>query len=171
MFGIGFSELIIILIIALVVVGPERLPGLARQAGSFVRQLRQMYNQVREQARAELGPDFDEFERNLHELRALDPRQQVRDFGRSMLNDLSADAPEIKQAMSAPKLNLDQIGRSVLQDDLLDRPLSESLKPSADSAAPSQVTANGVAAPPPSPDEPVAAPAATPQPETTGHYE
>lgn len=170
MFGIGFPELIVIVIIALVVVGPERLPGMARQAGQVVREIRKMYDQVREQARSEIGPDFDEFERNLRELRSLDPRQQVRDFGRSMLNDLSSDAPEIKQALNTPKLSLNQLGRSVLQDDLLDQPLNQSLKPSADSAPPASngsPAASTAADPPEAEVEPVA----RPKPEPTGHYE
>lgn len=191
MFGIGFTELLIILVIALVVVGPERLPGLARQLGHFVREIRKMYDQVREQARAEIGPEFDEFERNLREIRALDPRQQVRDFSRSMLDDLSADAPEIKQVMNAPKLNLDQLGRSVLQDDLLDQPLSESLRSEAEGSRGSPPV-NGSVAAPTAPatanataSSPAAAPAtsstspaeaAAPRPvrhevESTGHYE
>lgn len=165
MFGIGFTELLIILVIALVVVGPERLPGLARQAGMFVREIRKMYDQVREQARAELGDDFDEFERNLHELRALDPRQQIRDFSRSVINDLSTDAPEIKQVLDQPKLNLDQLGRSVLQDDLLDRPLSESLRADA-SAAPEPP-----ATPPASPSASAAVRPVTHEAESNGHYE
>lgn len=192
MFGIGFTELLIILVIALVVVGPERLPGLARQLGSFVREIRKMYDQVREQARAEIGPEFDEFERNLREIRSLDPRQQVRDFSRSMLDDLSADAPEIKQVLNAPKVNLDQLGRSVLQDELLDQPLSESLRTTAErspvsasvnGSAPvaptAPVAANGTAASPSAP--PVtssSSPADTSAPqsvrhevESTGHYE
>lgn len=192
MFGIGFTELLIILVIALLVVGPERLPALARQLGSFVREIRKMYDQVREQARAEIGPEFDEFERNLREIRSLDPRQQVRDFSRSMLDDLSADAPEIKQALNAPKVNLDQLGRSVLQDELLDQPLSESLRPTAESspgsasvkegglvAPATPVAANG---PAPSPSAPPvtssSSPADTSAPQTvrhevesTGHYE
>lgn len=189
MFGIGFTELLIILVIALLVVGPERLPGMARQLGHFVREIRKMYDQVREQARAEIGPEFDEFERNLREIRSLDPRQQVRDFSRGLMDDLSADAPEIKQVMSAPKLNLDQLGRSVLQDDLLDRPLSESLRSEAESspAAPgasstSAVTStpiNGTAASPSaSPAASTGSSADVPAPravrhevESTGHYE
>ncbi len=127
MFGIGFSELVLILIVALVVVGPERLPGLARQLGTIVRDLRRMYANLR----SDLGPEFDDIEESIRELRALDPRQQVRDFSRNLLDDLSADAPELKQLANAPKLNLEQLGRDVLQDDLLDKPLAETRAPEA----------------------------------------
>ncbi len=127
MFGIGFSELVLILIVALVVVGPERLPGLAHQLGTVVRDLRRMYANLR----ADLGPEFDDIEQSIRELRALDPRQQVRDFSRNLLDDLGADAPELKQLANAPKLSLEQLGRDVLQDDLLDKPLAETRAPEA----------------------------------------
>ena len=42
MFGIGPTELIVILVIALIVVGPERLPQLAGQVGKAIRDFRQM---------------------------------------------------------------------------------------------------------------------------------
>ena len=40
MFDIGFWELMLVFVIALVVLGPERLPGAARQAGLWVRRIR-----------------------------------------------------------------------------------------------------------------------------------
>lgn len=121
MFGIGFTELVIILIIALVVVGPEKLPELGRTIGKTVRDLRRVYANLR----AELGPEFDDIEQGIRDLRALDPRQQARDFSRNLIDDLSKDAPELKQAANAPKLNWEQLSRDVLKDDLLDKPLSE----------------------------------------------
>lgn len=169
MFGIGLPELIIIIIVGLVVLGPERLPELARQLGTFVRDVRRMYGNLRSQ----LGPEFDEIEQGIRELRTLDPRQQVRDYGRTLLSDLSTDAPELTQIASAPKLNLEQIGRDVLRDDVLDKPLAESTgAPTTESAGPptngaaADGATNGaksVATPAPS--------ATAPEIETTGHYE
>lgn len=40
--GIGFGEMIVIALVAIFVVGPDRLPGAARSAGRLVRQLRQL---------------------------------------------------------------------------------------------------------------------------------
>lgn len=121
MFGIGFTELVLILVIALIVVGPERLPELGRQLGKVVRDLRRMYGNLR----AELGPDFDEIEQGIRELRSLDPRQQLRDYSRNLLDDLSNDVPEVKQLASTPRVDLERLGRDVLHDDLLDKPLAE----------------------------------------------
>lgn len=47
MFGIGFTELIVIAVVALVVVGPKRLPDVMKQAGRFFVQMRRTANDVR----------------------------------------------------------------------------------------------------------------------------
>ncbi len=122
MFGIDATEFIIILIIMLIVLGPERLPEVARQAGSMVRTVRQMYTNVR----AEMGPEFDDFERGVRDLRALNPREQVRNYSRNLIDNVSAEVPEVKQLSNAPKINLDQAARDLLRDDVLDKPLQES---------------------------------------------
>jgi sec-independent protein translocase protein TatB len=117
MFGIGFWEFLLILIVALLVFGPERLPELARQVGTMIRDLQRMYTNLR----AEIGPEFDEFERNIRDLRQIDPRRQVRSYGQSLLNDLSQDAPELKQIATASKRDIERYGRELLGDDLLDQ--------------------------------------------------
>ena len=73
MFGIGFSEILVIAFIAVLVFGPDRLPDVARQAGRMVRQLRQFATNARDELRAELGPEYADLE-----LTDLDPRAIVR---------------------------------------------------------------------------------------------
>jgi sec-independent protein translocase protein TatB len=46
MFDIGFWELVVIAVVALLVVGPERLPGLARTAGTWIGKVRRFVNSV-----------------------------------------------------------------------------------------------------------------------------
>ncbi len=48
MFDIGFLEIMVILIIALLVIGPERMPELARKIGSFMGRMRRFINSVKE---------------------------------------------------------------------------------------------------------------------------
>ena len=46
MFGIGIVEIFIILVVLLVVLGPERLPDAARHVGLFVRKIRQFMHEI-----------------------------------------------------------------------------------------------------------------------------
>jgi sec-independent protein translocase protein TatB len=73
MFGIGIPEVLVILVVALFVFGPDRLPEFARQAGRVVRQVRKMSQQARDDIRKELGPEYADFE-----LTDLDPRRVIR---------------------------------------------------------------------------------------------
>ena len=75
MFGIGLPELMVIFVVAIFVFGPDRLPDFARQAGRFVRQVRQFTQSARNDIRSELGPEFADFE-----LSDLDPRNAVRKY-------------------------------------------------------------------------------------------
>lgn len=62
MFGIDFSEVLLIFAIALVVLGPKRLPGLAQRIGRWIGRARAMARQFREQLEAEtntLREDID----------------------------------------------------------------------------------------------------------------
>lgn len=47
MFDIGFSELLVIAVVALLVLGPERLPGAARTVGALLRKARQSFESVK----------------------------------------------------------------------------------------------------------------------------
>ena len=75
MFGIGLPEFMVIAVVAVIVFGPDRLPDFARQAGRLVRQVRQFTQAARDDLRAELGPEFADFE-----LTDLDPRRAVRKY-------------------------------------------------------------------------------------------
>jgi sec-independent protein translocase protein TatB len=66
MFGTGF-ELLLILIVALLVVGPERLPKVARQAGLWVGRARTMVQSLRAQFEEEI--ELDELKRDTENLR------------------------------------------------------------------------------------------------------
>ena len=54
MFDVGFSELLIIAVVALLVLGPERLPRAARMAGAFVRRARAQWESVQAELEREL---------------------------------------------------------------------------------------------------------------------
>ena len=62
MFGIGFSEFLIIAIVAIVIVGPERLPGMARTIGRFAWEMRRAWDDVRQTVRDEVMQASEPFE-------------------------------------------------------------------------------------------------------------
>jgi sec-independent protein translocase protein TatB len=57
MFDMGFTELMLIGIVALVVIGPERLPGVARTAGKYVGRLKRFMTTVKADVEQELRAD------------------------------------------------------------------------------------------------------------------
>jgi sec-independent protein translocase protein TatB len=78
-FGINGAEFLVLALLALLVIGPERLPQYAAQLGRLVRQARSMAVGAREQVRAELGPEFDEVDWRKLDPRQYDPRRIVRE--------------------------------------------------------------------------------------------
>lgn len=89
MFGVGLGEIAVIIVVALIVVGPERLPDVARQAGRLLRQAKLMANSARDELRSELGPDYADLE-----LRDLDPRAIVRKHVLEALAEAEAEAAD-----------------------------------------------------------------------------
>ncbi len=77
MFDIGFSELFLIAIVALVVLGPERLPKAARFAGLWVRRARAQWYSVKSELERDLAAE--ELQRSLR-----DARQTVADLDAGM---------------------------------------------------------------------------------------
>ncbi|MAT93871.1 MAG: twin-arginine translocase subunit TatB [Halioglobus sp.] len=57
MFDIGFAELVIIGVVALVVIGPERLPGTIRTVSAYVNRLRRGFNDIKREVQQELHND------------------------------------------------------------------------------------------------------------------
>jgi len=78
-FGLTFDKVLIILIIAVFLVGPERLPGYAAQLARLTKSLRQMANGAKDRMRDEMGPEFDEVDWAKLDPRKYDPRRIIRD--------------------------------------------------------------------------------------------
>lgn len=56
--SLGPEKIILILVVALIVFGPQRLPEIARQVGAAMRELRRMQDTVRDELEQVLHPDF-----------------------------------------------------------------------------------------------------------------
>ncbi len=57
MFEIGFSEMVLVFVIALLVLGPEKLPGVVRQVARFIKKFRAMADAVTQELQRELRVD------------------------------------------------------------------------------------------------------------------
>ena len=101
MFGIGLPELMVIVIVGIVVFGPERLPEFARQAGRFVRQMRNLAQSAQSQLREELGPEYADLR-----LADLDPRQAIR---KHILEAMDEDEDRVKPLPAYEVLARDEL--------------------------------------------------------------
>lgn len=90
MFGINGSELIILAILAVVILGPERLPEYAAQLGRFVKQLKTMAAGAKEQLREEVGDDIVDMDWRKLDPRQYDPRRIIKE---ALLDDDEAPRP------------------------------------------------------------------------------
>ncbi|MEU5841837.1 Sec-independent protein translocase protein TatB [Rhodococcus sp. NPDC047139] len=81
MFGnIGWGEFLVLLVAALVVLGPERLPGAVSWVAKSLRQVRDYATGARDQLKQELGPEFDDLRQplsELNQLRGMTPRAVI----------------------------------------------------------------------------------------------
>ena len=87
MFDVGFSELLVIAVVALLVLGPERLPRAARLAGLWVRRARAQWHSVRAELESEIA--------------AEDLRRSMADAGaalRDARDELAAPGPADRDA-------------------------------------------------------------------------
>ncbi|MGH3917309.1 MAG: Sec-independent protein translocase protein TatB, partial [Pseudonocardiaceae bacterium] len=71
MFNMGPAELVVLAVVGMFILGPERLPSAVAWLGKTVHQVREYATGAREQLRSELGPEFDELRKPLEELRGL----------------------------------------------------------------------------------------------------
>lgn len=77
--GLTFDKLLIILVIALVVLGPERLPHYAQKLGELVKGLKRMADGAKDRVKDEMGDEFDEVDWKQLDPRQYDPRRIIRD--------------------------------------------------------------------------------------------
>jgi sec-independent protein translocase protein TatB len=136
-FNIGPMEFLVLALVGIVVLGPDRLPGFARDAARLLRTLRDMATGARQQLKDELGPEFADID-----LRNLNPRTAMQRavFG-DELPDLRKFSPSamVRDAIFADE----ETGEPGAADDS-EAPVSmtkpSTTKPSASMAGPS---ANG----------------------------
>ena len=91
MFEVGFSEIALIAVVALLVLGPERLPGVARTVGALVRRARASWQNVKGEIERELAAE--DMKKNLDEARRA--AAEVR-------GEMKSAASDIEKSTSTP---------------------------------------------------------------------
>ncbi|CEN55265.1 Sec-independent protein translocase protein TatB [Candidatus Methylopumilus turicensis] len=85
MFDVGFSELVLIAVVAMIVIGPERLPKVARTAGALLGRMQRYVANVKSEVEREM--QFEDLKKLQQEIQA-----QSRELENSILAPTASDA-------------------------------------------------------------------------------
>ena len=94
MFDIGFSELLIIAVLTLIVMGPERLPETVRTITLWFGRLRQFLSASRTEIEDEVG--VEEIRRQLHNEQIMRDLEKTKDQLKDLANDQQSIFPDEK---------------------------------------------------------------------------
>ncbi|MDT0214403.1 twin-arginine translocase TatA/TatE family subunit [Rothia sp. ARF10] len=90
MFGINGWEIVLLALIAVFVLGPERLPEYAQKLAQMIRKARVMAEGAKGQLKDQLGPDYEDINWRQYDPRQYDPRRIVREALVEPLEDAAA---------------------------------------------------------------------------------
>lgn len=93
--GINGSEFIVLAVLAVVILGPEKLPEYAAQLARLVKELRRMATGAKEQLREEVGDDIADMDWRKLDPRQYDPRKIIKD---ALLDDFEDAVSAAKEA-------------------------------------------------------------------------
>ncbi|HEB28651.1 MAG TPA: twin-arginine translocase subunit TatB [Porticoccus sp.] len=96
MFDIGFQELLLIGILSLLIMGPERLPGAVRSASLFIGRLRRSFQQIKSEIEREIGAD--DIKQQLHNETIMKSLEQTKsDLQDSFQHTADSLKPELEK--------------------------------------------------------------------------
>ena len=103
MFDVSFSELLVIAVVALLVIGPEKLPKVARTVGAFTGRMQRYMAQIKEEVNREMR--FDELQKLQQEIKQSVEKTQenIHQQVTELKNTVTDAAKPKKVAISKPK--------------------------------------------------------------------
>lgn len=101
MFGIGGMELVALVFIAIVVLGPNRMPEYAAKLARGIRQLRVMAEGAKGQLKEQLGPEYEDLDWRQYDPRQYDPRRIVRQALVEPLEEATAGVKDLGRPAGA----------------------------------------------------------------------
>jgi len=125
MFDIGFSEIVVIAVVALIVIGPERLPKTARMLGHLFGRLQRYVNEVK----ADINREME-----LDELRRL--KQEVKGAASEFERSVQSVASDFHSGVRNVEQQLNQAGAANTPSAA--SPSADAVPPSAEPAAPAE---------------------------------
>ena len=126
MFDMGFTEMMLIGIVALVVIGPERLPGVARTAGKYVGRLKRFMTSVKADVEQELRAD------ELREI--LSQQQKELDSLKDTISEAGMDVEKEANVMHAVS-DTESTGSQQASTDTAAADAADSTAPESESGA------------------------------------
>ena len=138
MFDVGYGELLLIGIVALLVLGPDKLPGALRTAGLWISRFRRSFDRIRTEIEQEVGAD--DIRREIHNQLMLDQAKEIQreitetaQSTRAMLNNPFESLPTSRaEALAASGAATEQNGLSAPHE--TDAPHKTDAPPEADAA-------------------------------------
>jgi sec-independent protein translocase protein TatB len=104
MFDVGAPELLVLVVIAVILFGPEKLPEFARKAARVIRYVRSMAGNAQEQLSKELGPEFSDLD-----VRDLNPKAFIQ---KHLLDDVEPIVADVKKEIE----DSTAVGRTAASD-------------------------------------------------------
>jgi len=128
MFDIGFSEIFVIAIVALLVLGPERMPKAARFAGLWVRRARAQWYSVKSELENELADE--DLKRSLRQTQQelLDARDSLVQGGAALQREFEGARTDVEDAFRDDRPEADERQEATVQYDLDEPPLESTLE-------------------------------------------
>lgn len=95
MFDVGFFELVVLSVVALLVLGPEKLPGTIRTVSLWIGRLRRSFNNIKQDIEREVGAD--EIRRQLRNEAILDKFRQTQSRVNETISAVKKDADTFRK--------------------------------------------------------------------------
>lgn len=124
---INSGEFILIVIIALALIGPKRLPEYIAKLRTFIRTARDMAEGAKTQLKSEMGPEYQDIDWRQYDPRQYDPRRIVRE---ALLEPIEDSVRDVREIGTSTRADIDGLSRrrrdrdeDVRQDDAAPEPL------------------------------------------------
>lgn len=133
MFDIGFAELLLIAVVGLLVIGPERLPSAIRTTSLWLGRLRRSFSSMKQEIEREIGAD--EIRRQLHNESVMASLNESKDKLQGNLNAASDELRLLEQRLSPSSDTPNQEEETAPSDALPDSDTPPSDTPSEESSS------------------------------------